>query len=218
MPRTFVFADEAGCFTFNRNQNVSKYFILCTITLKDCSIANQLLELRRTLAWEGHELGDYFHASTDAQLVRDRVYQTILAHSFTVQATIMEKSKAQPQVVESKPRFYQYAYFYHFKYGVSPIIRANTEALVTTASLGTKKEKKAFKDCIADVMRQTCGRVNYRTDFMPSQAEPCLQVVDYCAWAIQRRWERNDERSYQLIRDRVSYEFDTWERGRTHYY
>jgi hypothetical protein len=37
--------------------------------------------------------------------------------------------------------------------------------------------------------------------------EPCLQVADYCCWAVHRKWERNDKRSYELISDRIDSEF-----------
>jgi hypothetical protein len=60
MARKFVFADEAGCFTFSRGANVSRYFILCTVVMDDCSIGNDLLELRRELVWKNAKLGDYF--------------------------------------------------------------------------------------------------------------------------------------------------------------
>ena len=93
MPRRFVFADEASCFTFNREPNVSKYFILCTVVMENCAAGTELVNLRRELAWDGFELGDYFHATKDKQAVRDRVYAAITRHPFTVQATIMEKSK-----------------------------------------------------------------------------------------------------------------------------
>ena len=55
---------------------------------------------------------------------------------------------------------------------------------------------------------------------MPSHADPCLQVADYCAWAIQRRWEsgKQDIRSYDLIKDRITYEYDLFEKGTDHYY
>ena len=59
---------------------------------------------------------------------------------------------------------------------------------------------------------------NYRTDFCPAAADPCLQVADYCAWALQRKWERNDLRSYNLISDRITYEYDLWSRGDKHHY
>lgn len=219
MPNKFIFADEAGCFTFNRQPNVSRFFILCTVALDDCSIGAELLSLRRMLAWDGgYELGDYFHATTDKQATRDKVFEVLCSHAFTVQATIMEKAKAQPQVRESKSRFYQYCYFYHFKHGISRLLNPQTELLVTTASLGTKKERTAFEDAVADVMRQTNGARGWKTDFMPCQADPCLQIADYCAWAIQRKWERDDVRSYSLIADRVTYEYDLWQRGNTFHY
>lgn len=218
MPDKFVFADEAGCFTFNRDQNVSRFFVLCTVVMSDCKVATDLLELRRKLAWSGAELGEYFHATTDKQQVRDAVFDVIKRHDFKIQATIMEKSKAQPQVRETKPTFYQYGYFFHFRHGVSKLLGSKSETLVTTASLGTRKEKVAFEDAVSDVMRQTNGSRKWKADFMPCHSDPCLQVADYCAWAVQRKWERGDTRSYDLVSDRISYEYDLWARGTTHYY
>jgi len=52
----FIFTDEAGCFTFSREPNVSRYFILCTITMDECSVGTDLFELRRRLAWDDFEL------------------------------------------------------------------------------------------------------------------------------------------------------------------
>ena len=36
---------------------------------------------------------------------------------------------------------------------------------------------------------------------------PCLWVVDYCVWAIQRKWEREDARSHVLTQDKIKSEF-----------
>jgi len=218
MPNQFIFTDEAGCFTFNRDQNVSRYFILCTVLMDSCDIAADLLALRRTLAWEDAELGEYFHATTDKQAIRDRVYQTITNRPFTIQATIMEKSKAQPHVCADKPTFYKYGYYYHFKHGISRLLTSDSETLVTTASLGQRREKAAFEEAVSSVMKQTQKSSAWKTDFMPCHADPCLQVADYCAWAIQRKWEKQDERSYNLIKDRITYEYDLWAHGDKHHY
>ena len=218
MPKLFIFADEAGCFTFNRKPNVSRYFILCTVMMTDCAIGTELLALRRKLVWEGAELNDYFHATEDKQSVRDHVFEIIARYEIKVQATVMEKSKADEKIRESKPRFYQNGFYFHFKHGIAPMLTQGSEILVTTASIGTRKERAAFEEAVSDVMRQTQKSAKWRTDFMPSQADPCLQVADYCAWAIQRKWERGDGRSYAFIKDKISYEFDLWSRGTKHYY
>jgi hypothetical protein len=220
MPNKLIFADEAGCFTFEKKPGASRYFILCTAAMEDDALTAALIGLRRKLAWNGAELGDYFHATTDKQPVRDAVFDTILQHPFTVQATIMEKTKAQPQVRATRPRFYQYGWYYHFKHGTRDVIDTSHEALITAACLGTKKERIAFQDAVHDVMRQTMRVKEWKTDFMPAAADPGLQVADYCAWALQRKWETGgaDIRSYDLIRERITYEYDLFQTGTTHHY
>ena len=217
MARLHIFADESGDFEFSRKPNVSRYFMLCTVTMSSCDVGVALLDLRRQLAWDGFELGEYFHASTDKQPVRDRVFDLITNYDFSLQATIMEKSKAQTQVRTSRARFYQHGWLYHFRYGIPPLLNRLPELLVTAASIGTKKERTAFTIAINDVMSQTVA-IDWKTDFCPASADPCLQVADYCAWAMHRKWERGDLRSYELIGDRVTYEFDLWKHGDTHHY
>jgi hypothetical protein len=99
MSRLFIFADEAGCFNFSRNPGASRYYIVCTISCASCSgLGSSLLELRRSLVWERAPVGEYFHAAEDKQAVRDRVFQALRQYEFSIQATIMEKSKALPRI------------------------------------------------------------------------------------------------------------------------
>jgi hypothetical protein len=49
-------------------------------------------------------------------------------------------------------------------------------------------------------------------------ADPGIQVADYCAWAIQRKWERGDARSYDLIADKIDHEHEVWRGHTTTYY
>jgi hypothetical protein len=43
-------------------------------------------------------------------------------------------------------------------------------------------------------------------------------VADYCCWALSRKWEKGDDRSYALIQDKIRSEFDVFRSGRTFYY
>jgi hypothetical protein len=90
--------------------------------------------------------------------------------------------------------------------------------LITAASIGTKKGQGVFTDAVNDVVQQHLRRDQWAAHFCSSASDPCLQVADYCTWAIQRKWERDDERSYELIKDRISYEYDLWSHGTKHYY
>jgi hypothetical protein len=70
-------------------------------------------------------------------------------------------------------------------------------------------------------MRQTKKVKDWRADFMPCHADPCLQVADYCAWAIFRKWESKDRwdiRSFDLIKDRITSEYDLFKPGKDYFY
>lgn len=218
MPRLHVFADEAGTFDFRRGPNISNHFILCTVVMPSCDAANDLLALRREMGWNNAPLGDYFHAAVDAQVVRDAVFDLIRQYDFTIQATVMEKCKAMPSIRPDEARFYKHGWFNHFKWGMPAALANASEVHVTAASVGTKRKQMDFTDAIRDVLKQTEGKRRVRFNVWPCGTDPCLQLADYCTWAIQRKWELGDSRSYDLIKDRISYEFDLFRRGTAAYF
>lgn len=177
-----------------------------------------MLDLRRSMLLRSVEIGDKFHATEDAQAVRNEVYGLIQRFDFDIDATILEKSKAQPQARSTEARFYKYAWYYHAKRLIPARFCSNDNVLVTAAALGTNNKRAAFKSAFNDVMQQTGRGLNLCTAFAPSANDPCLQVADYCAWAIQRKWELNYTRSYGLIGNKVRSEFDLWQNGTHQYY
>ena len=170
MSRLFIFADEAGCFNFTRKRGASKYYIVCTISYNSCAnLGTALLDLRRQLVWEKAPIGEYFHASEDKQVIRDRVFAELQNHDFAIQATILEKSKAYPHIRPTDHRFYQYGWFYHFKYAAPKMVSSGvTELQITTASVGTQKGQAHFSEAVNDVVQQIIsGRRNSQNKFLP---------------------------------------------------
>jgi Protein of unknown function (DUF3800) len=217
MPYRYIFADEAGCFTFKRIQGASRYFVLCTLATDDCALANDLLNVRRDLAIAGDSERDKLHATSDSQATRDQVFAILAKHNFRVDATLLEKSKAQPQTKTDDATFYRYAWFYHFKSVGPQLLQGTDKLLITTAALGHKKSRMAFKNGVNNVLQQTAAREKWECCFMDSAKEPLLWAADYCAWAIQRKWDGVDVRSHDLIAKKIVSEFDLWKNGATHY-
>lgn len=116
MTQVFVFADEAGDFVFKRAQSASRHFILGTVTMTDCSVGMDLLDLRRDLALRGRFVLQEFHASHDKQRVRDLVFNVLQSSSIRIDATILDKAKTQDHLRADPLRFYKQAWFLHFKY------------------------------------------------------------------------------------------------------
>lgn len=214
--RLYVFADESGNFDFSRKKDATRYFILAAVTVSDCFEVNaRFNELRHQMAWEGHDHPGPFHAAKDPAPVRNRVYSLIQGLDLRVDAIVLEKAKAMPQIRLTEERFYQHAWFYLMKY-VTPRLSCE-ELLVVTASLGKKKKREAFYEAVREVMKQV-SRMRYKTACWDASSDSCLQVADYCGWAIQRKWEAGDPEAHSRIISKVRSEYDLFSRGTTIYY
>jgi hypothetical protein len=223
MSRVYVFGDEAGDLAFKPASppGISRYFIIGTVAMDDCSIANKLIELRREFAWNGLHL-DEFHATVDKQRVRDRVYETISEHDLRFDATILDKRKAYPYTYSDPLYFYKLAWYLHFKDLAPAIADAKDELLVVASSLQIKRKKKTSKAAIhkavTEVVNQVSPTVICHCAFTPAKTDPCLQVADYMTWAVQRKFEMSDERSYDLIKNQVSSIYQPFIRGTKHFF
>jgi hypothetical protein len=170
-----------------------------------------------SLLGRGVHLDRVFHATEDEQVVRDEVFDLLAQADFRIDATILEKRKAQPHL-QSEQRFYQMAWFLHFKFVAPQVASSGDRLLVTAASLGTKKRRALFHVAVSNVVSQVSPTFSYRVASWPYESDPCLQIADYCTWAIQRKWERGDNRSHILIANKIRSEFDVWRLGTTYYY
>jgi hypothetical protein len=212
----YLFADEAGNFDFSRKRDASIYFILCTLTCADPSFGHSLLELRRTLAWEGLTVDRHFHATEDKQSVRDRVYGLIANLDVRIDATILEKPKAQDHL-RNETALYRMAWFLHAKFVSPKIAKRGDRLFVAAASLGTRSKRAAMRSALEGVVKQTT-RAEHCVGFWPMASDPCLWAADYATWAIQRMVEGGDDRSFVLIKDKVQSLFKPFKNGPTLYY
>ena len=216
--RRYVYGDESGNFDFSDQEGASRYFILTTVVVADHAIEADLMDLRRQLAWEGESLAGGFHATNDKQRVRDRVFAVLGQHDFRVDATILEKRKADPRIRPTPAFFYGFAWYYHLT-GLAPVLASNAdEIMVVAASIGTNEMRADFESAVNAIASAIAPTVNMKATMWQAASNPLVQVADYCAWAIRRKWERNDTRSYSLIEERIGSEFDAFRGGTTTYY
>lgn len=222
MSRLHVFGDEAGDLVFKEPGNgISRYFMIGTVTLADCSVGEKFLALRRELAWEGVLL-DQLHATSDRQHVRDRAFELIANTDLRYDVTILDKRKAKDELRADPLYFYKLAWYLHFKYVAAKIADSNDELLVVASSLQIKRKRKttkaAVRDAVAEVVNQVSPTVTCHCAFSPAATDPCLQVADYMTWAIQRKYESGDTRSYNLVQHLIKSEFEPFDRGVKQYY
>jgi hypothetical protein len=121
---------------------------------------------------------------------------------------------------EQDPSLFSGAWFYHFKHIGPKITAKRQKMLITAAALGERKKRAAFKESVNNTMQQLVPRERWEIAFHESCKDPLLWVADYCAWAIQRKWESDgkDTRSFDLIKKKIATEFDLFESGSDFFY
>jgi len=215
----YIFLDEAGNLDFSAKG--TKYFSIASVfTTRPFPADGALHSLRFDLIQEGFDL-EYFHASEDKQQVRDRVFGWIQPQTkwFKADSIIVEKPKAAPQV-RDEMRFYPEILGYLLRYVINGLVLdTGLPVVVITDRLPINKRKKAFEKAIKTTLaRMLPPTVPYRILHHDSKSCEELQIADYINWAIFRKWERDDKRSYDLIRDSIRSEFDIYQRGSYRWY
>ena len=98
-------------------------------------------------------------------------------------------------------------------------LRFDATVLVVASSLQIKRKQKSTKagvhEAVTEVVNQVSPTITCHCAFSPSASDPCLQVADYMTWAIQRKYEGNDPRSYDLASHLVKSEFEPFRRSGT---
>jgi hypothetical protein len=215
----YVFLDESGNFSFAPNG--TRYYSLTSIALeRPFEVYKQLGDLKYDLMEAGLEI-EYFHASEDAQHVRDKVFQIIQTqlNALRIDSVLVEKRKTG-RALQTEEKFYPKMVGYLLRYVLEHVpLNDFSSVFIITDSLPVARKKKAMEKGIKTVLAEMLPNAsNYRVFHHSSKSNFCLQVVDYCNWAIFRKWEMQDNRSYVLIEKAIKSEFDIFRKGVIFYY
>ena len=215
----YVFLDEAGNLDFSVTG--TRFFLLGAVTKERPFHAyKELTELKYDLAELGTDL-EYFHASENAQPIRNRVFDIIQRNlaGVRVNALVVEKRKTGPKL-QAEEAFYPRMLGYLLKYILDKHdLRQFKEVLVFTDTIPIQRRRatieKTVKITLAGLLPATA---RYRLLHHESKSNLDLQIADYCTWAIYRKWNAGDLRSFEHIRPAIGSEFDIFQTGTRYYY
>ncbi|HVB54918.1 MAG TPA: DUF3800 domain-containing protein [Candidatus Acidoferrales bacterium] len=209
----YAFLDESGEYTFHAKSGA--YLVYTgVITAIPTLFSHELAKLKYDLLAEGHCL-ERFHASEDKQSVRDRVFD-VLAPSgdFAIHSIVVRKNRINPSLY--KYGVYSVAYRTMLKYFVGDRKLPQTHIIVDTVP--DKQQQTALVQTLKSRADDAMGAIPFSIDHHSSFAHALLQVADYCGWAVYKKWQSGDTRSYDRIRNKIKNEFDLYKNGDMEYY
>ncbi len=219
VPTLHAHLDESGDLNFTPSG--SKYYIFTVAWTYDPSpLAQDLTALRFSYLKFGTDL-NRFHASEDQQAVRDAVVNKLMSRAgWNFASIVVEKNKVNPTIREQH-RFYPQFATMVLRFVLRGCIRPQTDqVLIFTDELPVKAKREAVKKAIHAACRSELeSRIRFGCYHHPSTSNKWIQVADYCCWSVQRKWERNDSRTYSRLRTRmIRDELNVTARGTTTYY
>lgn len=215
----YIFLDEGGNLDFSPTG--TKYFTLTALSKeRPFEAYKHLNELKYNLIELGVEL-EYFRASEDRQAVRNSVFSVIESHlnETRIDSLIVEKIKTVPSL-QGEEKFYPEMIGHLLPYVVKGYdLNLFDKIVVFTDSIPIQRKRKAVEKSIKKVLAHKLpAGVTYYIFHHASKSNYDLQIVDYCNWAIYRKWENRDLRSYEIIKRAIHSEFDIFSGGDRHYY
>jgi len=223
------------------SEGVSRFFILGKVDIEDPPAVGQQLEgLRRkiladpyfkdvpSMQPERRKTALAFHATEDLPEVRREVFQFLSSQSIRFYAVVRDKRALLSYVQQENERNPGYRYNPNELYHVlvqelfAPLRSMADRVNICYATRGSRSRTQAFQRALDEANAKFKESFGFErkaivsvTPSTPGQT-PCLQIVDYYLWALQRFYEKGEDRFIELVWPQVGdiHDLDFRQEGR----
>jgi len=230
--KTYFFVDEAGDPIFYNKygrcivgeEGCSKILLVGLIkTANPVALREAISGLRKEIAQDRYFAGvpsmkktaQAFHAKDDIPEVRERVYKLIVQLDFTAEFIVARKKE---DIFRKRHKGKENIFYDDLiaKLFENKLHQAERN-IIYFAVRGNKARQAPLSDAIQTAIltfeKKWKKKVNSEIDILPQtpSGEACLQVVDYMNWAVQRAFQKGEDRYVKFVQDKISYLVDLYD-------
>ena len=228
----YFFVDESGDTTFYNRKGewiVGKENGSSSILLMGFIRTTELEFLRRKLIQLKNEvLNDSylkdipsmkktkisFHAKDDCPEVRYKVFKLLKDLPFSCNIIVARKTEKVFQKFNGNTQeLYDSLITHLFK----NILQLSNNNYIYIATRGSRKRQAPLEEAIHNSLLYTEAKLNHNIEstqkILPQtpSGELCLQIIDYCNWAIHRAFVHNDMRYYNFLKEKYGLIVDLYD-------
>lgn len=206
------------------SEGCSNFFILGLVDVADPqTIGHDLDQLRANLLADPYfkkvpsmqpgqkKTALAFHAKDDVAEVRREVFTVLRHHQFRFFAVVRDKRKVLAYVHQRNDADPTYRYHLNELYDYlvrrlfKNLLHKDDEYHITFAKRGGSDRTAALKGALEQAQQRFRQQWNVTTDSVINvtastpDKSPGLQVADYCLWALQRLYEKGEDRYLELL-------------------
>lgn len=218
-----VFYDSSGKLILGQ-EGVSSLLILGFIrTVNPQVIRHQLEVLRKEIISDKYLKGipsirktiEAFHAKDDVPEVREKVFKLIASLDFSAEIYVARKIENifVKRHHHSENEFYDDLISKLFENK----LHIAAENKIYFAVRGNRSRQAPLEQAILtakskfEAKKQTKITITIEVQAQTPNGEPCLQVIDYVNWSIQRAYLKKEMRFLSVIEDKIKYLVDVYD-------
>lgn len=211
------------------DEGAHQFFVLGMVCCAaDTEVADQLAGLRSALQAQPLYAGIYslqpaarktartFHAKDDHAEIRSKVFELLATLDFKFYAVIKDMRKVRDYVLRRNHTDGTYRYHPNELYDLTvrmlfkQRLHQEEHCRVVFARRGHADRTAALTAQLEQTRRQFLAEQNVASsttlEIIPAYPwdEPCLQIADYCLWAVQRCYEKHEARFLRAIWPKIS--------------
>ncbi|MDO8553194.1 MAG: DUF3800 domain-containing protein [Candidatus Micrarchaeota archaeon] len=193
----FLFMDESG----DLGKLGSRYFTVAVVAVHDpLNLSRIIKRLReRKLKKKMHELSE-IKANNSNDLIKRFVLEKVNACDCSISALVISKDKVKDDLFEHKDKLYNYLCGLLLEQ-----ITLNVDSISITID---KREtnrllREDFDRYVERKIKAKSPSIVIKIQHIESYASNELQVVDFIAWSIQRKYAFGDPSFYDLIQNKI---------------
>ena len=218
-----IFYDRKGNWIVGNENGSSKILLMGFIrTTEPEFLRKKLNELRAVLINDDYlkdipsmeKTAVAFHAKDDCPEVRYHVFKLLKDLPFSCNIVVARKSeKIFNKFNGNTQELYDSLITHLFK----NILQLSNNNYIYIATRGSRKRQAPLEDAIHNALLYTEAKlqhpINSSQKILPQtpSGESCLQIIDYCNWAIQRAFIKSDMRYYNYLKEKFGLIVDLYD-------
>jgi hypothetical protein len=207
-----IYFDESGDLGFDKQKSKSsKYFVITCLISSDSGAVNKIIKKafrkiknnkRKSISNRGQSL----HANKESIRIKTFVLDLISKEkdSFTIASLILNKKDVYTKLHNKKHELYNYlSNILLDRILQNKLINLNEPiALVASRRETNQYLNQRFHQYLVNNIKNNHG-IPIDIEIKPHTKDTGLQVVDFIAWSVFRKYEYNDSMYFNIIKDNV---------------
>lgn len=203
-----VFYNKKGDWIVGKENGASKILLMGFIkTLQPEYLRKRMNELKIEISNDEY-LKDIpsikktkiaFHAKDDCPEVRYKVYKLLKELPFSCKIVIIEKKQEVFQKFNGNTQKIYDSLMSNLFNGKIELSNNNH---IYISIRGNKKRQKPLEQAILGNLEDSENSSAQKIFPQTPSEEACLQIIDYCNWAVQRAFLQNEMRYYNFLKDK----------------